>query len=1030
MRNGTNQTLNLAAVLVTAAFAFPQAAAAQVELDAGAFGGLEARSIGPAVMSGRIAALDGRAGDRVTIWVGAASGGVWKSADGGVTFEAVFDDYVQSIGAIAIDPSDENTVWVGTGETWTRNSVSIGDGVYKTTDGGDNWELVGLGDSERIARIGVSPNDGDVVFVCATGHLWDSNEERGVYKTTDGGETWTRVLYVDENTGCADLAMDPQDPAILYAAMWQFRRAPDFFTSGGPGSGLYKSGDGGETWKELTNGLPAGDKGRIAVAIAPSRPNVLYATVEAERTAMYRSDDTGEHWREVNASNSVRQRPFYFSLVVVDPQDFNRVYKPGLFLAVSDDGGTSFKPGGGSYHGDLHALWINPTSPHHLVLGTDGGVYISFDRGGNWRHVKALPVSQFYEVAYDMEIPYNVYGGLQDNGTWMGPSRSVAGIQNRDWRNIGFGDGFHAAPDPSDRDIVYVEYQGGMFMRYRRSTGELKDIKPYPQAGDPDFRFNWNAPLHVGPSGAIYVGSQFLFRSTNQGESWDRLSPDLTTNDPARQRQRQSGGLTVDNTTAENNTTIYTIAESPLNAQVIWVGTDDGNVQVTRDGGQSWTNVLGNMPGAPRGSWVSHVEAGVHEEATAFVTFDGHRSGDMRTYVYRTTDLGQTWESLVTDDMEGHALVVRQDLVNPGLLFVGTELGLYLTLDGGASWARFEGGIPKKAPVHDLRIHPREHDLIIATHGRGIYILDDITPIRHLTQAALDSAVVLLPSRPAELTILAAVQDFPGDDEFVGRNPGDAANIVYYLKRRHMFGDLMVEVYDAEGTLINSAPGGKRRGLNRVPFPTRLKPPKVPPASSLVQSPGSFVGPRLPEGTYTVRLIKGNDTYESMVELVPDPRSTATPEDRAAQYRTALRLYDMVGRLGYVVGALVDLRDQARERAAALGRGRTVDRLNQYADGLEAFREGLVSTSEAGFWAGEKFLREKLVDLYGSVNAYEGRPTTSQLERVEVLESQLAQAEERFTSLTGRDLENLNRQLERSRQELLTLLTKEEWERQ
>jgi photosystem II stability/assembly factor-like uncharacterized protein len=1034
MRNGMKVIRNVAAVLGAAAFVLPQAATAQVKLDAAAFGGLEARAIGPAVMSGRISAIDAWSESPFTIWVGTASGGVWKSRDGGVTFQSVFDDHTQSIGAVTIDPSDKNTVWVGTGETWTRNSVSVGTGLYRTTDGGDNWEFMGLGDSERIAKIHVTPEDGDVVYVCATGHLWSSNEERGVYKTTDGGENWERILYVDEHTGCADLAMDPQDPDILYAAMWQFRRGPDFFNSGGPGSGLHKSSDGGETWKELANGLPADTKGRIAIGIAPSRPNVLYATVEAEKTAMYRSDDTGEHWQEVNASNSVRQRPFYFSLVVVDPTDFNRVYKPGLSLAVSDDGGRSFSSfmggGGGSYHLDLHALWINPNDPHHLILGTDGGVYISHDRGNRWRHVKALPVSQFYEVAYDMERPYNVFGGLQDNGSWMGPSRSVAGIQNKDWRNIGFGDGFHAVPDPNDADIIFVEYQGGMFMRFRKSTGEVKDIRPYPQAGDPDYRFNWNAPMHVGPSGALYVGSQVLLRSTDQGDSWDRISPDLTTNDPARQRQAQSGGLTVDNTTAENNTTIYTISESPHDPQVIWVGTDDGNVQVTRDGGQSWTNVLGNMPGAPSGSWVSHVEAGPHVPGTAFVTFDGHRSGDMQTYVYRTIDYGQTWESLVTEDMEGYAFVIRQDLVNPDLLFVGTEFGLYVSLDGGGGWARFESGLPKQVSVHDLRVHPREHDLIIATHGRGIYILDDITPLRHLTPAMLDSVVVLLPSRPAELTILAAVQDFPGDEEFVGRNPGDAANIVYYLKRRHMFGDLMVEVYDEQGNLVNTAPGGKRRGLNRVPFPTRMKPPKVPPSNTLVSSPGSFTGPRLPEGTYAVRLIKGNDSYESSVTLVPDPRSTATPEDRQIQYQTALQLYGMVGRLGYVVDALVSLRDQARERAEALGRGRTVDRLNQYADQLEAFRAEVVSTSDAGRFSGEEFLRERLVDLYGAVNGYEGRPTDSQLERIAVLETQLAQAEEHFAQFIGRDMENLNRQLERSQQKPLTLLTKEAWESQ
>ncbi len=1002
---------------------------AQSMFDAAVLGDLRPRPIGPAVMSGRITSLAAVPGSPVTVYAGAASGGVWKSKDGGITFEPVFDDHTQSVGAIAVHPSSPDTVWVGTGESWTRNSVSVGTGVYKSVDGGESWEFVGLGDSERISRIVIRPDSTSVVFVCATGHLWDANAERGVYRTTDGGATWSQVLFVDENTGCSDLAIDPQDPRILYAGLWQFRRRPDFFTSGGPGSGLYKSTDGGTTWRELTVGLPTGDKGRIAVAVAPSRPSVVYALVEAEHTAFYRSDDLGESWTETNASSAVVGRPFYFALVVVDPVDFNRVYKPDFALGMSTDGGKSFGQLGSSTHGDHHALWIDPHDPQHLILGTDGGVYISYDRGAHWRHVGTLPVSQFYEVGYDMAMPYNVYGGLQDNGTWMGPSRGIGGVRGREWRNIGFGDGFHAFPDPTEPDLVYVEYQGGRLLRVRKSTGEIKQIPPYAAGDEAKLRFNWNTPIHLSASepGTIYVGSQYLHRSRDRGDTWARVSPDLTTNDPAKQRQRESGGLTIDNSTAENHTTIVTISASPLSGSIIWVGTDDGNLQLTRDAGATWTNVVGRVPGLPPGTWVSHAEASRHAEGTAYVTFDGHRTGDMATYVYRTTDYGASWQSLVTEAVTGYAHVIREDPVRSGLLFLGTEFGLYMSVDDGAQWAKFEEDFPAVA-VHDLAIHPREHDLIIATHGRGIYILDDITPLRHLTAAMLDSAVVMLPSAPSIIGVPTNVQEFPGDDAFVGENPPEAASIVYYMRRRHMFGDLNVEIYDGRDSLIATYPGGKRRGVNRVAWPMRLKAPKVPRATSLVAQPMSFVGPLVSEGTYAVRLRRGDDTFESTVTVVPDPRVTSTVEDRRVQDRTVMLLYRMLGDLTYVVESTASLRDQARERADSLGgRGGLARRLTRFADGLETFRAGLVSTSPAGRLSGEERLREWLVDLYGAVNGYEGRPTESQLQELERLDRLVQAAEAEFERLTSRDVAELNQQLGRQRLPLLELETKEAW---
>ncbi|HEX7184422.1 MAG TPA: glycosyl hydrolase [Thermoanaerobaculia bacterium] len=1037
MRWTPQRILCLAAAGLALAAAVPargQApAAAGVEIDSGTFGGLEARPIGPAVMSGRIAAIDGVGADPLTLYIGTASGGVWRSKDGGTTFKPVFDEHIQSIGAVRIDPRDPNTVWVGTGESWTRNSVSIGDGVYKTTDGGDNWTRVGLENTERVARIQISPADGNVVWVCATGHLWNANEDRGVYKTADGGKTWKKVLYVDADTGCSDLDIDPREPGILYAGMWQFRRGPSSFSSGGKGSGLYRSTDGGETWQKIEQGLPAGDKGRIAVAVAPSRPGTVYSLVESKDTALYRSDDAGSTWRKVNNSFNIQVRPFYFAHVVVDPVDHNRVYKPGLFLTVSTDGGktfnSSFGPGGGGVHGDHHALWIHPKNPQEMLLGTDGGVYVTQDQGGHFRHVKGLPVSQFYHVSYDMETPYNVYGGLQDNGSWMGPSRGTAGIQNRDWRNVGFGDGFYAFRHPKDPDFVFVEYQGGKIMRLQLSTGEIRSIQPTPGDGEPEYRYNWNTPIHLsaGEPGTVYVGSQFLFRSRDMGESWEKISPDLTTNDPKLQQQLQSGGLTVDNSSAENHTTIFAISESTKNPQVIWVGTDDGNLQVTRDGGKTWTNVAKNLPGAPAGTWVSGVEAGHHDEGTAYATLDGHARGDMKTYVYKTTDFGKTWKALATDAMAGYAHVVREDLVNPDLLFVGTELGLYISVDGGARWARYTGNFPKVA-VRDLAIHPRESDLIIATHGRGVYILDDITPLRHLDSGVLDQEVAILPTRPSAMMIPASVQDFPGDDEFVGRNPEEAASIVYYQKKRHLIGDLKVEIYNDKGELITTLPGGKRRGLNRVQWPMRLKPPKMPGGNSVVQEPGAFTGPRVPAGAYTAKLIKGDQTLSSQVVLVPDTRSTHTAEDRALQHESVMKAYKMLERLTYVDDAAVDARGALRQRAEALPKNDKLRKqLEDAATSLDKLHASLVATGEGGWLSGEEQLREKLGTLYGGINAYEGRPTKAQLDQMKVLGGRLDKSAAQLDSIASGEVAAANKALAARKLEPVKVMTWEEW---
>jgi photosystem II stability/assembly factor-like uncharacterized protein len=1020
--------------------AAPAAAKAEaVEIDSYSFGGLAARAIGPAATGGRIAAIDAVAEEPLTVYVGSAGGGVWRSRDGGTTFRPVFDEHAQSIGAVAVDPGNSKTVWVGTGESWTRNSVGVGDGIYRSTDGGDHWDRMGLEKSERIARIQVHPKDGNVVYACVTGHLWDDSEDRGVYKTTDGGKTWKRTLYVNPGTGCSDLAMDPQEPRILYAGMWQFRRYPWAFRSGGAGSDLYKSTDGGETWRPLTRGLPAGQKGRIAVAIAPSRPAVVYALVESRNTALYRSEDTGESWTEVNSSFNIQARPFYFARIVVDPADFNTVYKPGLFLTVSIDGGKSFSspfagggPGSGP-HSDHHALWINPKDPHQMLLGTDGGIYMSSDRAHTWRYLKALPVSQFYEVSYDMEQPYNVYGGLQDNGSWMGPSRGVSGgITNAEWRNLAGADGFYAVSDPADPDVVYVEFQGGHVSRVSRATGVSKDIHPLPGAGGPELRYNWDTPIVVSPTrpGTVYVGSQFLFRSRDRGETWERISPDLTTNDPRKQQQGTSGGLSIDNSSAETYTTIFAVAESPRDANVIWAGTDDGNVQLTRDGGATWTNVGRSIPGLPPGTWVSKIEAGHRDAATAFATFDNHANGDMKTYVYKTVDFGKTWQSLAGPGAVGFAHVVREDLENPDLLFLGTELGLFISIDGGAHWARFSGNLPPVA-VWDVAIHPREKDLIIATHGRGIYILDDLTPLRKLTRETLAADLALLPSKPAAMVLPLFLQEFPGDEEFVGTNPEEAASICYYLKKRHVIGELKVEVYDGAGKLVSTLPGGKRRGINRVAWPMRMNGPKLPPANSvIVDQPALFIGPRVPAGTYSVKVIQGDQTWATQVALLPDPRSKDSDEDRALQHQTVMTLYDMLANLTYTADSVVDARDQARQRAAGLGEGSPLRRqLTRVADQLDALHQQLVATHEGGWLSGEEELREKMAGLYGAVNGYEGRPTGSQLDQVKVVKARLDDLAGRVDAVEKGPLAQVNRGLAAAKRQPIVVMDRKAWEK-
>lgn len=955
------------------------------------FGDLKGRQIGPAKMSGRIITIDAENANPNNIWVGAAGGGVWKSINKGTSFKPVFDDYTQSVGTILIDQQRPDTVWVGTGEVWTRNSVSVGTGIYRTDDGGDKWEFKGLENSERIARIIIHPENPDVLYVAVLGALWGDSEDRGVYKTSDGGTTWNKLLYNSPSTGCSDLVMDPNNSEVLYAAMWDFRREPDFFRSGGPGSGIYKTINGGESWEEVKKGLPETTLGRIALAIHPMETEAVYALVESEESALYKTVNGGMDWEMLSDQPQMGDRPFYYSLLVPDPVEKDRIYKPGTQLWVSTNGGKRFdSPSvlGAGYHSDTHALWINPNDNKELILGTDGGVYISSDKGNTWRMVKQLPLSQFYQISIDNQDPYMVYGGLQDNNSWRGPSNNPGGIWSSDWERIGFGDGFYTYADPDNTDITYSQYQGGRMYKFNHETGEQQYIKPFPEEGTDDLRFNWNSPTIFGAkTNWLYAGAQYLYRSKDRGSTWERISPDLTTNDPLRQRQEETGGLTIDNSTAENNTTILSIAESPLNENLIWVGTDDGNVQITKDGGNTWTLLNANIMGLPEKAFISEISPAWNNEGEAFMTVDAHRDGDMKSYVYHTLDFGQSWKSLVTDDLDSYCHTIKQDLVNPDLLFLGTEFGLFVSLDKGASWMRFKNKVPKVA-IHDIAIHPEKHDVVLGTHGRGIIIIDDISPLRALTEEKMKQNLAFLPLRAFNFGSSISTHGYGSNEDFIGPNYGNVPRIAYHLKKRHIFGDLYMEIYDADGKFIKKVQTGGRKGINIVSIPLNLDPPKVP--KSPVMLVQAAFGPTLQEGTYKLKIIKGKETFETELILGADPKLTHTNADRELRYETLMRAYNMMEDLAEVDEQVLAKQAEAQanliEAKSKRAKSKAQDLLDKYAAMHE--RISATQSGESGI-PGQIRLREKIAEIYSALGTYEGAPTNLQLKALELYQKEI-----------------------------------------
>lgn len=960
-------------LLITATLAVAAYTSQAQLINSNTFGMMEARQLGPGTMSGRISAIEGVNNDPRIVYVGTAGGGVWKTTNAGATFKPLFDKYCQSIGALAVDQKNPRTIYVGTGESNMRNSVSIGDGFYKSTDAGDNWtKMGGLDSTEHIARIVIDPANSNTIYVAAPGPLWSDSKHRGLYKSTDGGKTFQKILYINEKAGCAEVAIDPTNSNIIYASTWEFRRTPYSFNSGGPGSGFYKSMDGGKTWKEITNGLPEKPLGRIAFAVSPSEPNKLIAIVESKKTGLYISNNGGEEWKRQSATLNIEARPFYFSVIQFDPKNAKRVYRPAYTFSYSDDGGYAFADApseGGFLHSDMHALWINPNNTSQMYVGTDGGVYISNDKGANWLFLAGLPVGQFYHVAIDNHQPYyRVYGGLQDNGSWYAPSSNPGGVSVSEWKGLYWGDGFWTQPDPTDPDIAYAESQGGNMARINMHTLKSNPIQPKEAPGDGKLRWNWNTPIVLGTKNPknLYTGAQYLYKSTDQGRNWTRISPDLTTNDKKKQEQDNSGGLSADVTSAENHCTIFTIAESPLDENIIWVGTDDGNLQYTTDGGKTWTNTSANVAksGIAAQSWISSIEPSRFDKQTVYATFENHMYGDHKTYCAVSKDMGATWTAFNSSEFSGFAHKIKEDLVNKDLLFLGTEMGLYASVDAGKNWFRMKNNIPWYALVRDIQIHPQTHDLVLGTHGRGIIILDDIRPMRTLTSTIAQQDLYIFPQPDMSLQMgKIGGGATPITGGWVSGNAPSITPIQYYLKDRAN-GEIKVLIKDAEGKLVQEIPGGKRKGLNRIFWNLRMTPSKVASGGTKVDY-AALNAPQVLPGKYSIEITLNGKVYNTPFNVVHDVTNKDLNEaQRKHLYEQNMRLYRAHEQLAGIVEGVAAKQQVLKTAMDKLKNAKTKKLAETYWNKLEEFRSTLLATKQTSMFADEKKLREEISEIY------------------------------------------------------------------
>ncbi len=922
---------------------------------------MQPRNIGPAGMSGRITAIDVVTANPDIIYAGSASGGLWKSTSAGVNWKPIFTDQpTASIGAVAIQQSNPAVIWVGTGEGNPRNSVNGGYGIYKSLDGGKTWKSMGLEKTRHIYRVIIDPTNADIVYAAAIGSPWGAHPERGVFKTTDGGKTWNKILFTNEKSGAAELVMDPTNPYKLIAAMWEHQREPWFFKSGGTGSGLYITYDGGENWtkKEAKDGLPEGNLGRIGIAIAPSEPNTVYALVEAKKNGLYKSEDGGDSWKVVNEKlNEIGNRPFYYGEIHASPKNKNLLYSVFTYINVSEDGGRTFEELMPAYgvdngvHPDHHAWYIHPTNPDFMIDGNDGGLNITRDGGKTWRFAENIPVGQFYHVAVDNEYPYNVYGGMQDNGSWRGPAYvwKAQGIRNAYWQEISFGDGFDVVPDPDDSQYGWSMSQEGYVSRFDWKTGNNYLVRPTHPDPEVKLRFNWNAAINIDPfdNSTLYFGSQFVHKSTDKGLTWEIISPDLTTNNPEKQKQSESGGLTMDATGAENHTTILVIEPSPVEKGMLWTGSDDGKVFYTQDNGDNWNDVSNNLKDLPEGSWIAQIKASKKNKGEALLVANNYRRFDYKPYVYRTTNYGKSWDKIVDDeDVQSYSLSIIEDEKEPNLMFLGTDDGLYISIDAGENWSKWNKDFPT-VPVKDMVIHPREDDLVLGTFGRSLWVIDDIKPLRALAkdktilnQIEADKSTGLHVF-PMPVAYKPAFQQpngsrFGADAIFNGKNRDFGAKITYFLNPKEKektiekpeesaeneqiseentvkWDSLYVNIYNDEKlirTLKEKAPDST--GIFTTSWAMDEKGSERPSRtlSKQDEEPG---GVSVKPGTYKIVLQYGDLSSEENIIVESDPRLQVNNVAIEEQYTAAKKLEEYTQASADAVKQLVMSKNTAED---------------------------------------------------------------------------------------------------------------------
>ena len=1021
---------------------------------AGFLDGQDYRHVGP--VGNRVSAVVGVPGNANVYYFGAASGGVFKSVDAGHSWRPIFDDQpAQSIGALALAPSDPNVLWAGTGEAFIRSNVSIGNGVYRSTDGGETWRHMGLEKTGRVGRIVIDPRNPDVVFVAALGHLYGPQEERGVYRTRDGGETWERVLFSGVNSGAVDIAMNPANPRVLYAATWQMQMWTWGRESGGPESGLWKSTDGGDHWTRLEGrGLPRGPVGKIGLGVTPDDPDRVYALIETNSNREYaalddhegvlwRSDDGGGSWRMVNADHTLAQRPLYYTRMAVAPDDRDEIHFMSTVHTRSLDGGFSVTRGGAG--GDNHDMWIDPLLPDRMIVGHDQGLSISTNRGEDWYRPQ-LPIAQMYHVFTDNKVPYNLYGNRQDGPSFGGPSNTLGfgGIPLGAWKSVGGCESGFAVADTVTNDVVWSGCYEGILDRHQPSTGITRTVSVWPDnpegwgAADLRYRFQWTFPIHISPhdNNTVYVGSQHVHRTRDGGQSWEVISPDLTTND--KSRQQRSGGLTTDDVSPTYYAVLFAIAESPVERGVIWAGANDGKVHVTRDGGEGWTDVTNNLPDLPPFGTVSNIEPSRFEAGTAYLTVDRHQLGDTEPYVYKTADYGRSWRSLsatLPRDVFGYAHVVREDPTRAGLLYLGTENALHVSWDDGANWHSLQGDLPH-APVYWLTVQPHFNDLVVSTYGRGFWILDDVTAIQQVDASVLEAPVHLFEPRNAYRFVPreGAVSQ-PGDPA-AGENPEYGAALNFYLKEAPS-GPVTVTIEDGAGAVVRQLPvRGARAGLNRVTWDLTHTPSARPrlrtaalehshvdvgPEGWRPQVDGGSVRPKAVPGRYRVRLSAGGEERTAWLTVLQDPASDATPGDMAAQLAMQLELREMTNS----AAALIDRLEWARRGLHELdARLRSEGGYADVVQAGEALNQALIDLEMrlfdlrlSGGMAGQDTIRwprqlfAKLTSLAGYIAGNDQRPTDQAGEVRDLYRGQLRDALARWAALADGDLSRFNRML-------------------